>query len=87
MQMLQSPVWAATSDCSAASFAYVQPPPQPPPPPQEPEPVEAAFLSPFSMPGESWGARLLGHTAGASEGPSPGLQNRELDPGGRGSQV
>ncbi|XP_069406429.1 granule associated Rac and RHOG effector protein 1 [Ovis canadensis] len=33
MQMLQSPVWAATSDCSAASFAYVQPPPQPPPPP------------------------------------------------------
>uniref|UniRef100_A0A4W2E3K2 Granule associated Rac and RHOG effector 1 n=1 Tax=Bos indicus x Bos taurus TaxID=30522 RepID=A0A4W2E3K2_BOBOX len=34
MQMLQSPVWAATSDCSAAaSFAYVQTPPQPPPPP------------------------------------------------------
>ncbi|KAB0369429.1 hypothetical protein FD755_019434 [Muntiacus reevesi] len=41
-----------------------EPPPQPPPPPQEPEPVEAAFLSPFSMPGESWGqgsqATLLG---------------------------
>ncbi|KAB1274624.1 hypothetical protein Cadr_000011497 [Camelus dromedarius] len=33
MQMLQSPVWAATSDCSAASFTYVQTPPQPPPPP------------------------------------------------------
>ncbi|XP_051702698.1 granule associated Rac and RHOG effector protein 1 isoform X2 [Oryctolagus cuniculus] len=33
MQMLQSPVWAATSDCSAASFSYVQTPPQPPPPP------------------------------------------------------
>uniref|UniRef100_A0A8C0WGB6 DUF4745 domain-containing protein n=1 Tax=Castor canadensis TaxID=51338 RepID=A0A8C0WGB6_CASCN len=33
MQMLQSPVWAATSDCSAASFSYVQSPPQPPPPP------------------------------------------------------
>lgn len=33
MQMLQSPVWAATSDCSATSFAYVQTPPQPPPPP------------------------------------------------------
>ncbi|XP_036785796.2 granule associated Rac and RHOG effector protein 1 isoform X5 [Manis pentadactyla] len=33
MQMLQSPVWAATSDCSAASFTYVQSPPQPPPQP------------------------------------------------------
>ncbi|XP_021556702.1 granule associated Rac and RHOG effector protein 1 isoform X2 [Neomonachus schauinslandi] len=33
MQMLQSPVWAATSDCSTASFTYVQTPPQPPPPP------------------------------------------------------
>ncbi|XP_078215133.1 granule associated Rac and RHOG effector protein 1 isoform X5 [Callithrix jacchus] len=33
MQMLQSPVWAATSDCSAAAFSYVQTPPQPPPPP------------------------------------------------------
>ncbi|XP_075393767.1 granule associated Rac and RHOG effector protein 1 isoform X1 [Tenrec ecaudatus] len=33
MQMLQSPVWAATSDCGAASFPYVQPPQQPPPPP------------------------------------------------------
>ncbi|XP_006887907.1 PREDICTED: uncharacterized protein KIAA0355 homolog [Elephantulus edwardii] len=33
MQMLQSPVWAATSNCSAASFTYVQTPPQPPPPP------------------------------------------------------
>ncbi|XP_007956145.1 granule associated Rac and RHOG effector protein 1 [Orycteropus afer afer] len=33
MQMLQSPVWAATSDCSTASFPYVQPPPQPPPSP------------------------------------------------------
>ncbi|XP_048185716.1 granule associated Rac and RHOG effector protein 1 isoform X2 [Perognathus longimembris pacificus] len=33
MQMLQSPVWAATSDCSATSFTYVQtPPPQPPAP-------------------------------------------------------
>ncbi|KAL0601697.1 Sodium/potassium/calcium exchanger 4 [Plecturocebus cupreus] len=34
------------------------PPPQPPPP--EPEPVEAAFLSPFSMPGEFWGCWTLG---------------------------
>ncbi|XP_059133494.1 granule associated Rac and RHOG effector protein 1 [Peromyscus eremicus] len=33
MQMLQSPVWAATSDCSTTSFTYVQTPPQPPPPP------------------------------------------------------
>lgn len=33
MQMLQSPVWAATNDCSAAAFSYVQTPPQPPPPP------------------------------------------------------
>uniref|UniRef100_A0A8C2VX67 Granule associated Rac and RHOG effector 1 n=1 Tax=Chinchilla lanigera TaxID=34839 RepID=A0A8C2VX67_CHILA len=33
MQMLQSPVWAATNDCNAASFTYVQTPPQPPPPP------------------------------------------------------
>ncbi|XP_034879378.1 uncharacterized protein KIAA0355 homolog isoform X2 [Mirounga leonina] len=33
MQMLQSPVWAASSDCSTASFTYVQTPPQPPPPP------------------------------------------------------
>ncbi|XP_036877481.2 granule associated Rac and RHOG effector protein 1 isoform X5 [Manis javanica] len=33
MQMLQSPVWAATSDCSAASFTYMQTPPQPPPQP------------------------------------------------------
>ncbi|XP_028610007.1 uncharacterized protein KIAA0355 homolog isoform X2 [Grammomys surdaster] len=33
MQMLQSPVWAATSDCNTTSFTYVQTPPQPPPPP------------------------------------------------------
>ncbi|XP_058281528.1 granule associated Rac and RHOG effector protein 1 isoform X2 [Hylobates moloch] len=33
MQMLQSPVWAATNDCSATAFSYVQTPPQPPPPP------------------------------------------------------
>lgn len=33
MQMLQSPVWAAASDCSTTSFTYVQTPPQPPPPP------------------------------------------------------
>ncbi|XP_005368492.1 uncharacterized protein KIAA0355 homolog [Microtus ochrogaster] len=33
MHMLQSPVWAATSDCNATSFTYVQTPPQPPPPP------------------------------------------------------
>lgn len=58
------------------------PPPQPPPPAQEPEPVGAAFLSPFSMPGES-----CGHPAGGSEGPGPGLQDGELDPGGRGRLV
>ncbi|XP_052021652.1 granule associated Rac and RHOG effector protein 1 isoform X2 [Apodemus sylvaticus] len=33
MQMLQSPVWAAASDCNTTSFTYVQTPPQPPPPP------------------------------------------------------
>ncbi|KFO30024.1 Putative protein KIAA0355 [Fukomys damarensis] len=33
MQMLQSPVWAATNDCNATSFTYMQTPPQPPPPP------------------------------------------------------
>lgn len=32
MQMLQSPVWAAGSDCGTASFSYVQTPPPPPPP-------------------------------------------------------
>lgn len=33
---------------------------QQPPPPPEPEPVEAAFLSPFSVPGEFWGSGALG---------------------------
>lgn len=51
-----------------------------PPPPPEPELVEAAFLSPFSMPGEFGGEGLPGYTAGGSEGPTPGLQDGELDP-------
>ena len=62
-----------------------EPPPQPLPPPQEPEPVEAAFLSPFSMPGESWGPGLSGHTARGSRVPSLGLQDGELDSGRRGA--
>lgn len=38
-------------------------PEQQPPPPPEPEPVEAAFLSPFSVPGEFCGAGLHGDRA------------------------
>lgn len=46
-----------------------QPPPQPPPP--EPEPVEAAFLSPFSMPGMFWECWTLRLLFGGSIGTKP----------------